>query len=378
MAMKRRRTPKTVLALPLDMVDPDGFGRWVARHIEWMRTRNYSPMTVTSREPWLVAFAHWCGARGITRPREVTKPILERYRKQLYYQRKADGRPLAFGSQRARLAPLRLFFSWMARENALLWNPASDLDMPKLERRLPRPLTKEEVETVLSMPVLTDPLGLRDRAILETLYSTGMRRTELTEVRLTDIDREGGTVRIRRGKGARERIVPIGDRAVEWIDRYLAEARPQLAVDLREDRVFLSMTGEGFNPESLTNRVSRYVTGAEIGKSGSCHLFRHTAATLMLQAGADVRFIQEMLGHASLVSTQIYTHVSVRALKAVHEATHPASSKVEAEATSRAIADATRDAASEPGDEAQLFLSLAAESVEEDDADGASDNDVDA
>ncbi len=372
MAKKRRREPKP-LALPLDMLDPDGFGRWVARHLEWMNTRNYSPLTVVSREPWLVAFAHWCGARGITQPRQVTKPILERYRKQLYYQRQANGKPLAFGSQRARLAPLRLFFSWMTRENVLLWNPASDLDMPKLERRLPRPLTKEQVEAVISMPEVSEPLGLRDRAILETLYSTGMRRRELTELRLTDLDREGGTMRIRRGKGGKERIVPIGDRAVEWVDRYLDQARPHLEVDLREDRIFLSVTGEGFCPESLTNRVSRYVTSAEIGKSGSCHLFRHTAATLMLEGGADVRFIQEMLGHTSLVSTQIYTRVSVRALKAVHEATHPSSSKAAAQASARAITDAA-SAASEHGDEAELFSSLAAESVDEDsDEDGASD-----
>ncbi|MBK8938273.1 MAG: site-specific tyrosine recombinase XerC [Polyangiaceae bacterium] len=304
--------------------DREGFGAWIARHLEWMRVRNYSEATVRTREPWLVVFAQWCEARGIQRPREVTKPILESYRRQLFYHRKQNGKALTFGSQRARLAPLKLFFGWMTRQNGLLWNPASELDLPRVEKRLPRALTEEEVERVLAQPALDGALGLRDRAVLEVLYSTGMRRSELVALRLSDVAATEGTVFVHQGKGKKDRVVPIGARALGWVARYLAEVRPLFLVDESEDALFLSESGARIEAGTLTHRVGRYVEAAKLGKRGSCHLFRHTMATLMLEGGADVRLIQEILGHASLDSTEVYTRVSIRHLSAVHAATHPA------------------------------------------------------
>lgn len=364
MAKKRGRERKALVAL-LDQHDPHGFGRWMVRHVEWMRVRNYSEVTVQKREPTLVAFAQWCEARNISRPREVTKPILERYRTHLYYHRKSNGRPLAFGTQQTMLVPLKAFFAWMTRENALLWNPASELDLPKAEKRLPRALTVDEVERVLSQPELGDAVGVRDRAILETLYSTAMRRTELTGLRLSDIDDRGGTVFIRQGKGKRDRVVPIGERAIRWIDKYVDEVRSALVLEHREEILFLTATGEPFVPRDLTKRVGDYVRSANVGKSGACHLLRHSAATLMLEGGADIRHIQEMLGHESLSTTEIYTHVSIRKLKEVHEATHPASKKpvgaspVSDETTTPSTVAAT------PSPRDELLFSLAAEAAEE-------------
>jgi integrase/recombinase XerD len=302
---------------------PDGFAHWISRHLEWMRVRNYSPATVKSAEDWLVGFASWCAVRAISRPREVTKPILERYRRHLYHYRKSNGRPLTFGSQRSRLAPLKLFFAWMTRQNALLWNPASELDLPRAEKRLPRALTLEEIEKVIAHAPVSEPLGLRDRAIMETLYSTGMRRNELAHLKLADFISTQRTVFIRQGKGKKDRLVPIGERAVAWVNKYLLDVRPLFVVDDVEDALFVSELGTAFRPDSLSMRIRRYVQAAKLGQNGSCHLFRHTMATLMLEGGADVRFIQEMLGHANLQTTQIYTHVSIQKLKAIHDATHP-------------------------------------------------------
>ena len=153
-------------------------------------------------------------------------------------------------------------------------------------------------------------MGLRDRAILETLYSTGMRRLELIGLSCYDLDRERGTVMIRQGKGKKDRMIPIGERALAWIDQYLESARPDLVVGQDDGTLFLTNAGEAFTPDRLTQMVRDYVDAADIGKRGSCHLFRHTMATLMLENGADIRFIQAMLGHAELSTTQIYTQVS--------------------------------------------------------------------
>jgi integrase/recombinase XerD len=150
-----------------------------------------------------------------------------------------------------------------------------------------------------------------------------MRRSELLGLSVFDLDRERGTVMIRQGKGKKDRMVPIGERAVGWIDRYQNQVRPELAIGRGNSTLFLTNQGEAFTPDRLTQLVRRYVEAADTGKSGSCHLFRHTCATLMLENGADIRYIQAMLGHAELSTTQIYTQVSIRKLKEIHTATHP-------------------------------------------------------
>lgn len=151
-----------------------------------------------------------------------------------------------------------------------------------------------------------------------------MRRMELMGLAVPDPDMERGTVMIRKGKGKKDRVVPIGERAVRWIQKYYFEVRPRLLPGRNEPTLFLTGTGEPLEANTLTCLVRQYVTAADLGKKGACHLFRHTCATLMLENGADVRFIQQMLGHAKLETTAIYTQVSIRKLKEVHERTHPA------------------------------------------------------
>ncbi len=170
-------------------------------------------------------FERWAAERGLFEPVEITRPVLERYQRYLFHYRKKDGKPLSFSSQHSRLVPLRMWFKWLTRQNYLLHNPASELDLPRLSKPLPRVLTAAEAETILQQPDIADPVGLRDRTILETFYSTGMRRVELVNLKLYDVDREAGIVTIREGKGRKDRVIPIGERAIVWIDKYLDEAR---------------------------------------------------------------------------------------------------------------------------------------------------------
>lgn len=317
-----KRKPKAIVG---DVTDPRGMARLSSAHLEWMRVQNYSEQTVTGREKHLRRFTLWCEDRGITRPTDVTKPILERYARWLYHHRKDDGRPLSFGSQYGQLMGVRMFFRWLARQNHILSNPASELELPRRERRLPKHvLTIQEAEAVINQADVNDPLGVRDRAILETFYSTGMRRMELVNLKIFDLDFERGTVLIRQGKGKKDRMIPIGDRALVWTEKYLREVRPSIVVEPDDGSLFLTKDGTQLIADHLSSLVKHYVESANIGKSGACHLFRHTMATLMLEGGADVRYIQQMLGHSRLETTEVYTHVSIRTLKAVHSATHPA------------------------------------------------------
>jgi integrase/recombinase XerD len=224
-----------------------------------------------------------------------------------------------------RLAAPKYFFRWLAKQGYLGSSPASELDMPRLGRRLPgQILTAQEAEKVLAQADLTDPIGIRDRAILETFYSTGIRRGELVRLKLYDIGFERGTLMIREGKGQKDRVVPIGERALKWLEKYLLDIRPHLVVPPDEGVVFLTYMGVPFHPDALGHEMKKYILASGVGKEGACHIFRHTVATLMLDGGADIRYVQEMLGHTKLETTSIYTQVTIDKLKKIHDATHPA------------------------------------------------------
>ena len=174
--------------------------RWAQDYLEWLLVRNYSSRTVTAREAYLASFIQWCEERSLLHPQEITKPILERYQQALFHQRMANGRPLTFRTQRGRLSIVRTFFKWMTRQNVLLYNPASEIELPKSEHRLPRHvLTVSEVESVLNLPDVREVLGIRDRAILEVFYATGMRRAELVALGVFDVDMGRQTAFIRQG-----------------------------------------------------------------------------------------------------------------------------------------------------------------------------------
>ena len=311
--------------IPGDRHNPDSITSWVLIYLEAIQVRGYSPHTVNNRFVALEIFITWCEERSLIEPGQITRPILQRYQRWLFHYRRKNGRPLSFSTQSSRLASVRMFFKWLTRENILLSNPASEIDMPRVKRAAPRQvLTSQEVETILALPDIEEPLGLRDRAILETLYSTGMRRQELLNLRLFDVDSTRGTVFIHSGKGNKDRTVPIGERALAWCEKYLKDARPQLIYGKDEGHFFVNREGQSLLASRLSQMVRNFVRAADIGKDGSCHLFRHTAATVLLEGGADLRSIQEILGHSKLETTEIYTKVSIRRLKRVHEESHPA------------------------------------------------------
>ena len=321
--MGRRQAELTPEALG-DPSDSRGFAVLGARFLEHLAVRNYAEATLINTASTLRLFTAWCADRGILRPEEVSRDVVERYQRWLYHYRQESGKPLSFHTQYNRLVHVKSFFRWLARERYLLYNPASELEMPRLTRRLPTAvLTVSEVEAVLAQPDLSTPLGLRDRAILETFYSTGMRRKELIGLDLYDVDAERGWMAIRHGKGGKDRVVPIGERALAWIGKYLDEVRCELVVSPGERALFLSKQGTRLSGH-FTHTVRRYLVASGVRDRGGCHLFRHTCATLMLERGADIRTIQEILGHAKLENTQIYTHVSIHQLKKIHAATHPA------------------------------------------------------
>jgi integrase/recombinase XerD len=308
-----------------DPEDPKGMVALLEQFFEALRVKNFSEQTIKTRRMELRYFIDWAAARGVARPCDVSKPVVERYQRFMYHCRKRDGNPLSFRTQNGRMVALRAWFKWLSRNNHVLYNPAADLDLPRPEHRLPKHiLTASQAEQVINQANVSTPLGVRDRAIMETFYSTGMRRMELVKLCPDDIDTERGTVAVRQGKGKKDRLVPVGERALTWIDRYAVEVRPGLLVGDGSDKLFLTHLGRPFTPDQMSELVSGYVTAAAIGKRGSCHLFRHTMATLMLENGADIRYIQAMLGHERLETTQIYTRVSIRKLKEVHDKTHPA------------------------------------------------------
>ncbi len=218
-----------------------------------------------------------------------------------------------------RLACLRSFFKFLVREGYLKSNPISGLSAPKQEKKLPLFLIEDEVTKLLETPEKDLP-GLRDRAILETLYSTGIRVSELVGLNLEDMDFIGGVVKVR-GKGKKERLTPIGDRALRVIRDYL-EKRPAVSLD-KKNPLFLNKGNTRLTDRSVRRMVEKYIRLASIKTDASPHTLRHSFATHLLNRGADLRSVQELLGHVNLSTTQIYTHVTTERLKSVYNKAHP-------------------------------------------------------
>ena len=217
------------------------------------------------------------------------------------------------------------FFRYLVKFNHLPFNPANEIELPKQPKSLPKAiLSPAEVERILAQPDTTTSLGVRDRAILEVLYSSGIRRSELCRLRVEHIDVDRQAIFVCRGKGQKNRYVPVGLRALLWIARYVQNARDSLLLDPKEPTLFLTNHGGPLKADSLTEYARRYVQDSGVNKQGACHIFRHTMATLMLENGADIRYIQAILGHDRLETTQIYTRTSLRKLLQVHSETHPA------------------------------------------------------
>lgn len=318
-------------ARKLDHADhlPPEMIRALRAYLDFMLIRNYSRWTLSGAEYHVLLFIEWAAERSIETPEQITLSLLESFQRYVYHRPKANGQRLSACAQNSQLVIVRCWTKWLARQNWIASDPGRDMIMPRRPKTLPRAIfTAEEIETLLCQPKLNKITGLRDRAVMETLYSTAMRRSELIGLDLNDLDLERGTVRIRHGKGQKERVVPIGKRAIRWVESYLAKVRPRMLKSAEQQpAVFLTLAGRRFAPSHASDMVRRHVKRAGINKQGSCHLFRHSAATLMMQNGADMRAIQALLGHGDLNATQIYTHVTINQLLEIHKKTHPAKDK---------------------------------------------------
>lgn len=246
---------------------------------------------------------------------KVERPVIEKYLSYLNKEYKAT-------SSARSISSLRQFYDFLLNRKFIENNPFDYIDSPKLPRNLPDVLTLEEIESILKKIDVSVSLGLRDRAILETMYASGLRVSELVGLKMHDILFDEEVIRVF-GKGSKERIVPIGKQALRWIDLYLTQSRLHLANNKSEDILFLNWRGKKLSRMSIWNILNKYSKMANIKKNIHPHILRHSFATHLLEGGADLRSIQEMLGHADISTTQIYTHVDISYLKEVHKTFHP-------------------------------------------------------
>lgn len=307
-----------------DRSNKDTLASHIDRWIDKLEMKNYSPKTLSMNKGALNQFVGWCEERDLIDPSLITKPHLESYQRYLWRYKKGNGKPLSVNTQRQRLGAIQRLFSHLVKSNFIVANPASDLDLPKKpHRELPRGLSVDEVNELLNIPDVTDPLGIRDRAILETFYASGIRRMEMVNLDFNDVDLKSRTLHVRRGKGGKSRLLPVGTSCVYWVERYLDITRDRLVLDHTEQALFVSGYGDRFSSGYIGRWFKKIMNKAGINKEGCLHLFRHSCATHMLENGADIRLIQQMLGHQSLETTSIYTHVAITHLQSVYDETHP-------------------------------------------------------
>lgn len=320
MSKKNGRKPRLAQAFAAQQTE---LGQRAGEFIAWLKVKNYAPATVGIRMYTLHHFLCWSEERAITRLTELTTPNLDSYNRHLLYSNDSKGKPRTADSRYLYLSSLAQFCDWLVQQDFLLNNPAAKMMYPKLQRKLPsQVLTHQQIETILSQPDLDLPLGVRNRAILELLYSTGMRRAEACGLTIQDVDRQNGIIYIRHGKGDKARVVPIGARALLWLQKYLEEVRSKLVKDQAASALFLTQRGGPMSPINLGYLVKQAVSNC--GFKGTCHSFRHAMATQMLDHGADLRHIQMILGHQDIGTTQIYTHVSIAGMQQIYQEYHPA------------------------------------------------------
>jgi integrase/recombinase XerD len=308
---------------------PATFAAPIVAYGEWMETHHYRPATTRARLRGVEMFAIWCAEQGIATPAAVTFDHCEQYAGHLDQRRRqgSANQRLARTTRVNLLGDVREFFRFAARLGYAAGNPAADVDGP-LPEAAPPPrssLTVAEAERVLALPDTTTPSGIRDRAMLETLYSCGLRAAELTWL-VPGCVYADGMLRVNDGKGRKDRVVPLGSRALGWIGRYRAEVRPGLDLDHDAEALFLVEGGRRLTEWMLETVVTGYLRAAGI-EVGGCHLWRHTCATLLLEGGADLGSVQRFLGHAKASTTAGYTHPSAAAIRDAWAKTHPAATE---------------------------------------------------
>lgn len=291
--------------------------------------KGHSPASVKSMQFPLEQFTMWAYHEGVTHPRDVDLEFMEKYRLYLHhYVSVKTGQPLNIKTQAKNLVHIKMMMRQLFRRRVVTHNNFEWFEIPKQPKSLPPKILKaDEIGKILLHTNFVGMKGIRDRAIIEVFYATGIRRIELSNLKIADIDTAANQIKIIKGKGQKDRLIPIAPRAIQAITRYIKEYRPKLASAFSGDTLFLNRAGKPMAPNKLTHLMSCYVRRSGVSETGACHIFRHATATHMLDGGADIRHIQKQLGHASIASTEIYTHVSIKQLERVYHQTHPASSE---------------------------------------------------
>ncbi len=277
--------------------------------------RGLSKNTLAAYRADLMALTRWLAERD-TLTADATKADLLAF---IASRVQGGARPRSTARQ---LSSFRRFFRWLLREGNISEDPTAQIQMPKIGRTLPKSLTEKEVESLLAAPEINDPLGFRDRTMLEVLYATGLRVSELITLQLSQINLNQGVLRIV-GKGDRERLIPLGEVCQDWIQRFIAGSRSEILLERQTDYLFPTRRGDKMTRQAFWHIIKRYASKAQIDKELSPHTLRHAFATHLLNHGADLRVVQMLLGHSDLSTTQIYTHVARERLKDLHSRHHP-------------------------------------------------------
>jgi integrase/recombinase XerD len=297
---------------------------YVEPFLEDLQIRNYSPRTITDYRYHLGLWTRFLSQKNFTELTCVTDSTLAEFQRWLYYQPTRRGTVRGVLNQNTVLAAIKSFFDFLRSEGFIVHNPAEALHYARQPKSLPRNvLTPQEAKQILDTVDTTSPLGKRDRAILEVFYATGIRKTELRNLTVADVELVSGLLRVTLGKGARDRVVPLGHMAVSVLQSYLNHARPELLGFGHTDRLFLSYRGHPLDPHTLGSLVKRHAQAAQINKVVTPHIWRHTCATHLVQNHANLRHVQDLLGHRSLATTERYLRLTITDLKEAHAKFHP-------------------------------------------------------
>jgi integrase/recombinase XerD len=303
----------------------DKLNIYLSRFVEWMETQGWSELTIKSYESRVRIFFEYLKAHtSVESLNQIDAKTIYSYQNYLYNASGRGEKKLSLSTQRRRLVVIRTFFRFLVSTDELLVNPASGLKLPKESKHLPRGVISEKrIINLLDQPDVNTSLGLRDRTMMEVMYSTGIRNSELRNLSVYDVELTEQRLVVRHGKGSKDRMVPLGEIACDWLKEYLQTVRPKLIKDPDQELLFLSRTGRQLTKENLVWIIRKYIKRAGFTKDFTPHSFRHTCATHMLKHGADIRYIQQMLGHRSVATTQIYTKVESKDLKQIHRRCHP-------------------------------------------------------
>ncbi len=297
----------------------------IEKYRESMKIRNLAEKTVTGNIRYLNKFFEYLEkVHGITEIDKVTKDTIYEYQIYQYERINKVGRLNTVAEQNNALKPVKHFFQYLKECGYIVSDPASAIAYAKEPSRLPRGiLTQSEARKILNAPDLKTATGYRNRTLMELLYTSGIRKSELINLKLEDVDYEDGILRIEQGKGKKDRIVPIGRIACRYLENYIKSVRPEFIKDPYNNYLFLSLKGNRLSRNRVWVLIKEYTKQAKVKKNVYPHTFRHSCATSMLKNKADIRSIQELLGHSSLDSTQVYTKITITDLKEIHTRCHP-------------------------------------------------------